>query len=319
MLPSRRDPRILLAGLLFLGAGGGRARAAFETSAAGAQATAMSGAGLASRGDSAAMFLNAAGVAGLPAPEGYFLYNRFYAGLAGVESLSRSFLAFGVPTKAGSFAIGLDQFQASGLLQERVIGLSFARRWFDSFEAGVTAKYLHHRFILDSDPGAAADPVFSGGTGKGAFALDFGVAAAVGGPLTAGLAARNVNRPDVGLATPDPVARELQGSLAYDVPRWRLRLTADYAYRELDSGSLRDRGVPGIGVEKALGGGRAKFRAGATLDQFGGGVGVTFHRLTFDYAFVLSRNLVSDNAGTHLIGVRWRFADVKGEEYDAAP
>lgn len=312
-----RRSRLLFAALLAAG-GAGRARAAFETGAAGAQATAMSGAALASRGDSAALFLNPAAVAGLPAPEGYFLYNRFYAGLADVESLSRSFLAFGVPTKAGSFALGLDQFQASGLLQERVIGLAFARRWADAFEAGVTAKYLHHRFLFDSDPAAAADPVFTRGASKGAFAVDLGVAGAVSGPLAAGLALRNANRPDVGLSTPDPVARELQASLAYDVVRWRLRLTADYVYRELDAGSLRDRSVPGVGVEKSLGGGRAKFRAGASLEQLGGGVGVTFHRLTFDYAIVVSRNLIADNAGTHLLGVRWRFGDAE-EEPDAAP
>lgn len=309
---------MVLAALL-AASGGGRARAAFETGATGAQATAMGGAALASRGDTAGMFLNPATVAGLPAPEGYFLYNRFYAGLAGVEALSRNFLAFGVPTKAGSFALGLDQFQASGLLQERIVGLSFARRWFGSLEAGVTAKYVHHRFSLDSGPAAVADPVFNGGTGKGAFALDFGVAGIVSAPLTAGIAARNVNRPDVGLSTPDPVARELQGSLAYDFLRWRLRVTADWLYRELEAGSPRDRSVPGVGLEKTIGDGRAKFRAGATSEQFGGGVGISFNRLTFDYALVLSRNLISDNAGTHLIGVRWRFGDAKGGGRHAAP
>lgn len=275
----------------------------------------MGGSALAARGDGAAMFLNPAGVAGLPAPEAYFMYQRFYAGLSGVDAIGQSFVAFAAPTRAGALAAGLAQFQASGLLQERVVGLSFARRWFGAFDAGVTAKHMHRRFLVESDSAAAADPVFRGGAGRSVFALDLGGAVAATESLTAGLAARNLNRPDAGLATPDPVARELQASLAWRSRSRGLRATADYAYRELDSGTPRDRSVPGVGLEKSLQGGRAAFRVGATPDRFGGGAGIRFGRLSFDYAFVLNRELLADSAGNHMIGVRYRF----GAAGEAAP
>ncbi|MDD5304105.1 MAG: hypothetical protein PHS14_13470, partial [Elusimicrobia bacterium] len=101
--------------------------------------------------------------------------------------------------------------------------------------------------------------------------------------------------------------------LAYDIKDWGLKLTADYLYRDSSSGSLRERSVPGVGLEKALDGDRVKFRVGVTPDQFSGGAGIQFDRLGFDYAFILSRNLLTDNAGTHMIGIRYRFGG------DAAP
>lgn len=298
--------RAVVAALL-IAAAAPRALAAFDTPPVGAQAAAMGGAGLAGRGDSAALFLNPAGVAGLKSPEAYFMYNRFYAGLSGVDGLAQGFSAVGIPTKLGALGIGYGDFQASGLLEERILGVTFARRWFDAFEAGVTGKYLYHRYMIGSDASAGGDPVFRNGAARGAFALDAGLSAAVAGPLTAGLAVRNINRPDVGLESEDRVPREIQASLSYGIADWGLKLTADYLYRDAGSGSLRERSVPGIGLEKALEGDRVKFRLGVTPDRLSGGGGIQFDRLGFDYAFILSRNLLADNAGTHMIAVRYRF------------
>lgn len=305
---SRTAVRAVLAALL-LAAAAPRARASFDSPPVSAQASAMGGSVLAGRGDSASLFLNPAGVAGLRSPEAYFMYNRFYAGLSGVDGLGQGFAAMGVPTKLGALAVGYGDLQASGLLEERVIGVAFARRWFDAFEAGVTGKYLYHRYLIGSDPSASADPVFRNGASRGALALDLGVSAALAGPLTAGLAVRNVNRPDVGLESEDRVPREIQGSLSYAVKDWGLKLTADYLYRDADSGSLRERSVPGVGLEKTLEGDRVKFRLGVTPDQLSGGGGIQFDRLGIDYAFILSRNLLANNAGTHMIGIRYRFGD----------
>lgn len=306
--PRRAWARALLCALFFAAAARS-AHAAFDALPVGAQAAAMGGAGLAGRGDSAALFLNPAGVAGLKRPEAYSMYNRFYAGLSGVGGLGQGFAALGVPTKLGILGVGYGDLRASGLLEERVIGVAFARRWFDAFEAGVTGKYLYHRYLIGADPSAASDPVFRNGAARGAFALDLGLSAAVAGPLTAGLAVRNINRPDVGLASPDPIPREVQASLSYAVESWGLRLTADYHYRDAGSGSPRERSVPGVGIEKSLEGELVKFRVGATPDQFSGGAGLQFDRLGFDYAFTLSRNLLADNAGTHKLGIRYRFGD----------
>ena len=292
---------------LLLAAAASSARAAFDNPPIGAESAAMSGASLGSRGDSAAMFRNPAGVAGLKSAEGYFLYNRLYAGLGGVETLDRGFAAFGFPTKLGALSVGYGHFRASGLLEERVIGVSFARRWFDRVDVGFTGKYLYHRYTIGDDPAVSGDPVFSGGTARGAFALDVGVSALVAGPLTAGFAVRNINSPDVGLMSVDKAPREAQAGFSYAVEAWKLRLTADYIYREVESGSLKARGVPSVGLEKSLADNRVKFRVGATTDQFSGGVGFQLDRLGVDYAFVLNRGLIADNTGAHMIAVRYRF------------
>ncbi len=298
---------LLCAGLV---AGGARhARAAFDFAPTGAQAAAMGGSVLAGTGDSASLFLNPAGTAGLSRPEAYFMYNRYFAGLSGVEALGQGFASVGVPTKLGVLSAGYADLRAAGLLEERVVAVSFARRWFGFLDAGVTGKHLHHKYLIASDPAASADPVFRDGSSRGAFALDFGAGAVVAGPLSAALAVRNVNRPDVGLATEDRVPREYQAGLAYAVESWRLKLTADFLYRDSDSGSLKERSVPSVGLEKSLEGDRVKFRLGASPDQLSAGGGVQFDRFGFDYAFILSRNLLANNAGTHMIGIRYRFGD----------
>lgn len=268
----------------------------------------MGGTALARSGDSAALFTNPAAEVGLAAPEAYFMYNRPYAGLSGVANLGQGFAAFAVPTKLGTLGIGLSDFQASGLLDERVIGVSFARRWFDAVDFGVTGKYLHHNYLVGSDP-AASDPVFQNGTARGAFSLDAGVVVPMSNELKAGFTVRNLNQPDVGLASVDRVPRQVQADLSYDYAPAALRLTADYAYSAASAGTLSERSQPGVGLEKGFERGMVKFRVGLTLDQFSGGVGIQLGPLGLDYTFLLSRTLLSNNAGTQMVGIRYRFGD----------
>jgi hypothetical protein len=298
----------IAAGLLAAAAPG--AFAAFEDLPISAQAAAMGGASLASQGDCSALFLNPAGGAGLRSPEAYFMYNQLYAGLSGVGSIGQGFAAAGVPTPIGAVGVGLSNFQASGLLEERVIGVTFARRWFDSFEAGVTGKYLYHGYLIGSDPSAASDPVFNSGTARGAFALDVGLSAPVTSGLRVGLVVRNLNQPDVGLATVDRVPRQIQTGLAYDIVPWALRLTADYTYSAIQSGSFSDQSQMGVGFEKGFANDLVKLRLGATLDQFSGGVGIQLGALGLDYTFLLSRTLLANSAGTQMVGMRYRFGAV---------
>ncbi|MBI3299879.1 MAG: hypothetical protein HYZ75_17075 [Elusimicrobia bacterium] len=299
--------RAVKAAALLLALCAGTVHAAFQEPVVTPQASAMGGASLASDGDSAALFLNAAAPAGLKGPEAYLMYNQLYAGLEGAGSISQGFAAFGFPTKAGVVGVGLSDFRASSLLEERAVALSLARSLSRSVKAGITAKYLYHRYMAGSDPLASADPVFAEGTSRGAPAFDLGVIVSLTGALQAGMAVRNFNEPEMGLRTQDRVPREFQAGLAYDFKDWGLRLTGDYAHRNALAGTLSERGRPGVGLEKSLQDGRVRFRAGATPDQFSAGIGLRFSSLGLDYAFKLSRNLISDNAGTHLVGIRYSF------------
>jgi hypothetical protein len=260
-------------------------------------------------GDSAALFLNPAAGAGLADPEAYFMYNRLYAGLSGVGSLGQGFAAFGVPTPIGAVGVGLSDFQASGLLDQKVVGVSFARRLFGSFDFGVTGKYLHQSYLVGSDPTAASDPVFNNGTSRGTFSADAGLVDHVTNDLHVGLAVRNINQPDIGLASVDRVPRQVQAGMAYDFKDKDLRLTADYTYSSVPAGTMTDRSQPGIGLEKGLVNDMVKFRLGLTLDQFSAGVGLQLGSLGFDYTFLLSRTLLANNGGSQLVGIRYRFGD----------
>ncbi|HXS99724.1 MAG TPA: hypothetical protein VN915_03555 [Elusimicrobiota bacterium] len=283
------------------------ARASFDAPLATPQSAAMGGASLAGIGDSAALFLNPAAAARLEHPEAYFMYNQLYTGLKGAGGIGQGFASFGVPTKYGTLAAGYGEFQATGLVDERVVGLSYSRTLFGVLDAGVTGKYLSHSYNVGSDPLAASDPVFAHGTGRGALSLDAGVIASLSDSLKAGVAVRNINEPDVGLASLDRVPREIQAGLKYDITAWALRLTADYVYRDVPSGTFAERAVPSVGLEKGFMNDAVRFRAGATPDTFTGGVGIRVGPVDFDYAFVLTRGLMANNAGSQQAGFRYRF------------
>jgi hypothetical protein len=295
--------------IAMLALGASPARAAFDTPLITPQAAAMGGASLANTADSAALFLNPAASARLETGEAYFMYDQLYAGLSGVGSIGQGFIAAGLPTKYGTFAAGFGDFQAAGLLQQRELGLSYSRRLFGDLDVGVTGKYLSQNYLIGSDPAAASDPVFAHGTARSAFALDAGVIVTLSDSLKAGLAVRNINEPDVGLASVDRVPRQIQAGLSYDVSIWALRLTADYVYSDVPSGTFSDRTLPSVGLQKSFVGDMVSFRAGVTPDQFSGGVGIRFGPVDFDYTFILSFGLISNNAGTQQAGIRYRFGD----------
>lgn len=282
-------------------------QAAFNAPSISARSAALGGASLTGQGDSSALFLNPAALSGLEGSEAYLMYNRLYAGLSGVGTIGQGLASLGVPTKLGTFGVGLSDFKASGLLEERILGLAFARRFGTAFQAGFGVKYLHHRYLTGSDPAAAADPVFANGTAKGAPALDLGAIASLTQDLDVGVAVRNINSPDLGLASEDRVPRELQAGAAYKLAPYALRLTGDFVYRAATSGTFRDRSRPSLGLEKSVQGERLKLRVGAGLDQLTGGIGLRAGPVVVDYAFVLSRELLTETAGNHQVGIRYHF------------
>jgi hypothetical protein len=284
-----------------------RAQAAFQYPQLGARAAAMSGASIPAQPDSASIFQNPAGVSGLDRGEAYMMYDKLYAGQKGVDSIGQGFLAAGAPTRWGALSAGVSDFKAAGLLDERMVGVGFSRPLAGGIDAGVTLKYLYHKYAPGSDQSGVGDPIFARGTARGAAAFDAGVIATLSKTVKAAFAVRNINSPDVGLDSEDRVPREYQAGLAYDAPGWLLKTTADVVYRDNHVGTLRDRATPSIGFEKSFADAPVKFRVGASPDQFSAGVGFQFNRFGFDYAFILTRNMISSSAGSHVIAVRYRF------------
>lgn len=278
------------------------ARASFESPFVTGQSAALGYSSVTRAKDPAALFANPALAARMGGAEAYFTYANHFAGLEGAAALNTGFMAGGVPYKGGSILAGVGTFDAGGLLQERTVSVGYARG-FGRLQLGVAAKHLSHSYRVDGDSLAQSDPVFRSGKSAGALAVDAGAAYEFSESVLAGVSVRNLNSPDVGLAAIDRVPRMLQGGAAVKIADgWRL--FADVSHQ--DDGEFR-RLIPAGGVEKSFYADAVAFRVGASATELTGGVGVRYGRLEFDYALVLRRSLVSDNFGSHTIGLRLKF------------
>lgn len=297
-----------LGAALLLAASALPARAAFQYPLLSAQSAAMGGVSVYGAPEAGALFQSPASPAGLERGEAYFLYNKLYAGQESAN-IGQGLMAAAMPTRAGVLGVGIANFHAAGLMDERAVSVGLARRLFGKVTGGLAVKYLHHDYLTGSDPLAASDPVFANGTSKGAVTFDAGLKAAITDGFSAGAAIRNLNSPDVGLTSEDRVPREYQAGASYDIRPWGLRVNGDVLLRDSKIGVLKDRLVPALGLEKRFETERVAFRVGANTEQLSAGVGINVGKLGFDYAFIIARNLASDNAGTHLIGLKYRFGE----------
>lgn len=288
------------------------ARGAFQGPLASPRATALAYSSLAAEGDSTALFMNPAALGRLDLVDCYFMHNQLYAGLKGVGDISEGLFSLGVPTRFGTLGFGFGYFRASGLKEERTLSVGYGRALGSRLRFGVAVKQLFHSYDVSSDPLTAADPVFRNGTSRSALSLDLGLIADVSRPLKVALTARNLNQPDVGLATEDRVPRELQLGAAYEIEKAGLRVTADVASRSGGYGNGQ-RLLPSIGLEKSFERHRVTFRLGATPLELTGGFGVQIGRVGFDYAVILRRALLAGNMGSHSLGLRLRFGGAKSD------
>ena len=281
------------------------AHAAFELRHASARSSAMGNAFLASSGDPAALFMNPAGIVSIPATEVSFLYNKPFAGLPNVN-LNAGHAAFALPMKHGNLAAGYALFDANSLLKEQTLALSYGTK-IKGVHLGLTAKQLSHSYSIHDDPLAHSDPVFAKGTSKSAMAFDVGAIAPLGKMLKAGIAVRNINQPDLGLATEDRVSREIQTGLMLNMSGMGIKATGDIFFRAAAQGEVKQAPTPYVGLEKTFKNPLA-LRLGANQNEFTGGFGISWNSLTFDYALVINKNLIQDNAGSHKLGMKYRFS-----------
>jgi hypothetical protein len=296
--------------ILLLSAGlGSTAHAAFQLPVLSPRLSAMGGVPLAGSDDAADMFTNPAALSALRTGEVYFMYDSMFAGLAGAAAMHQGFLSAAVPTSAGVFAAGANDFMASGLQEERTVALAFARSLGAGFSVGFAAKQLYQDYKVAGDPLAASDPVFMHGTSRSAAAFDAGLLATPADDWKAGLSVHNVNQPDVGIASVDRVNASYDFGLAHLFRYSGIRAAFGLSYGDPGYGTLSDHLIPALGLEKMYLGDRLALRAGINTNELTGGFGVLWGRIGLDYAFSLNRNILADNAGTHKVGLRYMFGD----------
>lgn len=277
--------------------------AAFQVPFLSAQASSMGGVSLAALRDPAAVFTNPAAIAGLRIFETNFTYTNMFAGLSGVQNIGAGFSAAGLPTRIGSFSLGVGIFNASALLEERTVFLGFATSVGKGMQLGVTGKHLYHAYKPASDSAWAQDPVFANGTSRGAIAADVGLIVPFGVNFRLGLSVLNVNEPDVGLVNEDRVRRQAQAGITMTI--LGLEAVGDFAFPSKEAGI--GRATPSFGLEKNFYRNSMALRLGASPAQWSAGMGLRTGRVGFDYAWVFHRTLTEQNLGSHTVGVRLQF------------
>ena len=280
------------------------AQAAFQVPLSSVRAASMGSASMAAADEAAALFINPAGLALMNGSEAAFMYNRMYAGLPGVGNIGTGYMAFGMPTQLGTFGLGVGSFQASDLKQERTIAVSYARK-VGKIRLGLTGKHLSQNYLIGSDLRAGRDPVFSNGTSRSAVSVDAGIIASIRGPFRVGVAVRNLNEPNVGLVTKDTVKREIQGGAFLDFASLNLKTSADMFIRSDGIGGRQY--LPALGMEKGIGSTGMSMRSGISTTEFTAGVGIKVGQMSFDYGLVMNFNLLSDNMGSHRVGMSYHF------------
>lgn len=285
--------------------------ASFQDEGWGVRARGMGQAFSALADDASAPFWNPAGTARLKRAEAALVWERPYPQLDGV-TVGSGFASLVVPTRAGSFGLAWTDFNVSGFLQENVWVFHYARRVNGRLSAGANLKYLSHDYTVGNDPAYSSNPVFAGGTGKGALTGDLGLLYELAPSVSLGFAARNITRPDVGLATEDKVPAEYQGGVAWK-PNGRLLLEADDSYRSQDYGTFGDKDRFSLGAEYWLSeGGPLGLRAGYNPKEFALGFSLrprSAGNLGFrlDYAFILGLADSEDHPSAHQVGISLLF------------
>lgn len=317
----RKITRLIIAAAVLGTASAGQA--AFKNIGWGVRPAGMGNAFVAVSNDANSVTVNPAGIALVQKQELAFDYSKPYMGLENV-SLGMMYAAYVRPSgKIGSFGAAITNFDGNSLYKESTYQIGYAKGIYSGnsvrISGGLNVKYMTHGYIWDERTKSAAlalnDPVVLAGDSKGAPSADIGFIAALPKHWSFGLAARNLNQPDVGLYYEDKVPMEVQAGAAYKIPYFKgmdtIIAALDVSYRNQEWGQSADKTNLHFGVEGWFGIHTFGLRAGADKNDVT--MGASYNRrftknfsLQIDYALVWSL-AVTDNVGTHRLGASVKF------------
>jgi tetratricopeptide (TPR) repeat protein len=166
------------------------------------------------------------------------------------------------------------------------------------------------------------DPLFSNNnTSSNGLALDLGMMYKLTNSLSFGLAAINVNEPNMALDEDEEaiVPYTLQTGLALKLGG--TASTIDLTYRNKKLNDKRDINVH-LGIESWLAGGSVALRGGVNFHDMAVGASYVFKRsdmdAQIDYAFrypLVLEDAITDTYGTHQFSLNVRFGGFGGEEH----
>ena len=280
------------------------ANASFSAdSACGARSSAMGGAFTAVPGGAEAVCSNPATLLELSSPEFTAAYGRLLSGLSDDSKIGQGYFGFAAPVKRylpGTAGFAWSDLRLSEAFSETSYSVSYATTVYRGIGAGLTLKYLRRSYV--SDAYTATDPVFSDGYAKGALGADLGFFYRPRPDYAFGLAFKNLNKPDMGLASADRLPVEVRAGASYLMRASLLDVDAafagpDYTISAGAEYSFQRRYALRIGLA-AGNDSRRNVNVG-----FGGRFGLA----AFDYAFSLPIGGIANTNGSHRLAFSFRF------------
>jgi LysM repeat protein len=279
------------------------ANATFSADPCGARAAAMGGAFTAVPGGSEAACSNPATLLELSSPELTAVYGRLFSGLSDDSSIGQGYFGMALPVERylqGPAAFSWSNTRLSDAYSESAYSVSYATNVYRGLGAGLTLKYMRRAYT--SDAYTALDPLFSDGYSKSALGADLGFFYRPRANYALGLAIKNLNKPDMGIGSSDPLPVEVHTGLSYLVRSSLLDLDAafagpDYTVSAGAEYSFQKRYALRMGLAAGN-----DSRRSVTLG-FGGRFGLA----SFDYAFSLPISGIAGTIGSHRLAFSFHF------------
>lgn len=288
------------------------ARAAFEQIGAGARPIGMASAFTAVSDDAHAVHYNPAGLAQIRRGELTAGYGKLYAGLKDSSNIGSGFVGAAQPLKQGRWGVtglGWTSLSLEGAYREDAVSLGYGREFLvDGFFVGGSAKILKRSF--GTDPYTQVDPVFiKYGQNTTHPSFDLGLLYRPSAAYSFGLAFKDLNQPNVGLAGTDKVPLEIRGGFGYH--QRQFVFDGEIARKDKDV-------AVSLGVEKWLlksVGLRAGLTAGSRSKRdLATGIGYKAGAFALDYAFVFPLAGIESTAGSHRFSLTVRFGKAAPEK-----
>ena len=272
-------------------------------SSCGARSTAMGGAFTAVPGGSEAICSNPATMLELTSPELTAVYGRLFSGLSDDSKIGQGYFGFAAPVKrylqgVGGFA--WNDTRLSEAYAETSYSVSYATTVYRGIGAGLTLKYMRRSYV--SDAYTALDPVFANGYATGALGADLGFFYRPKTNYAFGLSFKNINKPDLGLASEDRLPVEVRAGASYLMRSSLLDLDAAFAGPDYIISAGAEHTIQRCYVLRlGLAAGNNSRR------NVNVGFGARFGLASFDYAFSLPIGGIASTIGSHRLAFSFRF------------
>lgn len=285
---------------------------AFEELSAGARSQGMGNAFTAVADDINAVPYNPAGLGQVTESQLTAGYSRLALGLSDRSNISNSFYGFAQPIKSsrwGTAALTYQNLVLADHYKEDSFTLSYGRRLFHSIYGGIAIKRMSRS--AESDPYTQRDPLFQRrGMSVTNYAADLGMLFRLSPHFVAGWSIKDLNEPNAGLESSDPLFRQIQLGLAYY--RRSFIFAGDFLKRDRELGY-------NFGVEQWFAQRRFAVRGG--LEAGSGnktnitfGLGTHIRAFEFNYAFLFPMTGIQGISGNHRFSLTIRFGKPKVPE-----